>query len=96
MENEGFNIQKNTDYNLHRRYTRKSYNAQRSYYICLQIAHMISQLVEKSREIVSLKKDHPKLTLKAIPEHVISYLKMIDINICDFNTSDKRFQIRLC
>lgn len=51
-ENEGFNMQKNGGYNLEHAYS-KNEVAAKNFYLLLQIAHMISQLMEKG----SLLKD---------------------------------------
>jgi len=64
IENEGFNTQKNLGYNLGHKYTRTSFTGHQNYYQCMQIAHIINQLVEKSTEIVSLLDKDNKLTLK--------------------------------
>ena len=56
IENEGFNTQKNHGYNLHHKYSRKSYLASKNYYQCLQIAHLINQLVELSKNFKGLLK----------------------------------------
>jgi hypothetical protein len=64
IENEGFNVQKNEGYNLGHKYTRTSFTGHQNYYQCMQIAHIINQLVEKSTEIVSLLNKDNKLTLK--------------------------------
>jgi len=47
IENEGFNTQKNHGFNLSHKYARKNFNAIKNYYLLMQIAHLISQLVEK-------------------------------------------------
>ena len=52
IENEGFNIQKNGGYNLEHPYS-KNERAMKNFYLLLQIAHIISQLIEKG----SLLKD---------------------------------------
>lgn len=49
IENEGFNVQKNGGYRLKHKYNRKNLCAMQNYYQCMQIAHMINQLVELSR-----------------------------------------------
>ena len=46
IENEGFNIQKNSGLNLEHPYSHDEENA-KSYYFLLQIAHLIQQLIEK-------------------------------------------------
>ena len=45
-ENEGFNVQKNGGYNMEHTYSRDP-NASKVFYLLLQIAHMIFQLMEK-------------------------------------------------
>ena len=45
IENEGFNTQKRKGYNLHHKMNRKSLLAIKNYYNCLQIAHIIEQLI---------------------------------------------------
>jgi len=47
IENEGFNTQKNGGYNLEHSYSRNE-TASKNYYLLLQIAHIINQLMEKS------------------------------------------------
>jgi len=48
IENEGFNEQKNNGYNMEHLYSRKSFNAQQNYYQCLQVAHLLYQLLERT------------------------------------------------
>jgi hypothetical protein len=48
IENEGFNVQKNGGYNLEHAYTKNERGAQ-IYYLLIQIAHLLMQLVEKGR-----------------------------------------------
>ena len=55
IENEGFNIQKNGGYNLEHPYSQHEI-AMKNFYLLLQIAHIISQLMEKG----SLLKDQIK------------------------------------
>jgi len=45
IENEGFNTQKRKGYNLHHKMNRKNLAAIKNYYNCLQIAHIIEQLM---------------------------------------------------
>jgi hypothetical protein len=47
IENEGFNTQKNHGYALSHKYARKSFSAMQNYYLPMQLAHLINQLVEK-------------------------------------------------
>lgn len=75
IENEGFNTQKNGDYELEHKFSRKSLNALQNYYQMLQIAHMINQFVEKSADIISILNEHSKQTLKALWEDLMVYLR---------------------
>lgn len=45
-ENEGFNMQKNGGYNMEHPYT-DDYNGAKCFYLLMQIAHIINQLIEK-------------------------------------------------
>ena len=74
IENEGFNTQKNGGYNLGHKYSRKSFTGHQNYYQCMQIAHIINQLVEKSTEIVALLLENNKLTLKHLWKQWLSCL----------------------
>lgn len=66
IENEGFNEQKNTGYNLRHKYSRTSFNALQNYYQCLQIAHMINQMAYKAQSIIRLMDGHD--TFKSFEE----------------------------
>ena len=44
--NEGFNIQKNGGYNMEHPYTEDD-NGAKCFYLLMQIAHIINQLIEK-------------------------------------------------
>ena len=46
IENEGFNVQKNGGYNLEHAYTKNEHGAH-IYYLLIQIAHLLMQLMEK-------------------------------------------------
>ena len=46
VENEGFNVQKNGGYELEHGYT-TDVNGAKVFYYCLQIAHMLAQLLYK-------------------------------------------------
>ena len=56
IENEGFNAQKERGYNLEHAYSH-DYNGIKIYYLLLQIAHLIMQLLEKGR---LLRKTFPR------------------------------------
>ncbi len=55
IENQGFNMQKNGGYNLEHVYTEND-NAAKCYYLCLQIAHTLNQLIEKGNLIGEVRK----------------------------------------
>lgn len=77
IENEGFNTQKNSDYKMEHKYSRKSYNAMQNYYQMLQIAHMINQFTEKSRDFIELLKQYSKQTIKALWKELLTFMKSI-------------------
>lgn len=93
IENEGFNIQKNGGYNLGHKFSRTSFTAYKNYYQCMQIAHLINQLVEHSNDIAEYV-EKATLTIKSLWQDIRSMLKMIAVNANDFQLDD-RFQIRL-
>jgi len=72
IENEGFNTQKNLGYNLHHKYSRCSWQAGKNYYQCLQIAHLLNQLVELSEQAKRLLVG--KVTLKHLWKNLLSLL----------------------
>lgn len=48
IENEGFNVQKNGGYDLEHAYTHDE-NGMKNYYLLLQIAHLVMQLLDRGR-----------------------------------------------
>lgn len=80
IENEGFNTQKNHGYNLQHKYSRVSWLAAKNYYQCLQIAHLINQLVELS--VTYKKLLEGKITIKHLCKSMIGFLihKIINYN----------------
>jgi len=74
IENQGFNCQKNSGYELEHKYSRKNYNALQNYYFILQIAHIINQLVETGKQVKTLLNEHSKTTLKDLWTTLKSYL----------------------
>jgi hypothetical protein len=72
IENAGFNTQKNLGYRLHHKYSRCSWRAGKNYYQCLQIAHLLNQLVELSEQAKRLLSG--KKTLKHLWKCLISHL----------------------
>jgi hypothetical protein len=94
IENEGFNAQKNGGYNLGHKYARKSFTAHQNYYQCMQIAHIINQLVEKSTEIVALLNENKKLTIKHLWKQLLATMTSAIVNITEFE-QNRKTQIRL-
>jgi hypothetical protein len=96
IENEGFNTQKNQGYALEHKFSRVSFTALKNYYQCLQIAHIINQLVEDSKIIDSLLKNNRKFTIKYLWKRLLSFL--LEVAIDSFELAElisKPFQIRL-
>ncbi len=74
IENEGFNNQKNNDYNLAHKFSRTNFNATKNYYQLLQIADIINQLTYKSSSMGKRIKKYG-LTIKSIIAEIFSYIK---------------------
>jgi hypothetical protein len=81
IENQGFNTQKNGGYELEHKYSRTNYNAMQNYYLILQIAHLINQLVEQGRGVQVLLEAHSKTTIKGLWEVLVGYLRFIEHKI---------------
>lgn len=95
IENEGFNEQKNTKYNLQHKYSRTSFTATQNYYQCLQIAHMINQLAYKTNSMKSLIKGND--SLKSYEEMAVAVLIVEDLNekiILLEEILNKKYQLR--
>lgn len=96
IENEGFNTQKNQGYELGHKYSRTSFLALKNYYQCMQIAHMINQLVTLSAEMTQLLLNDTKLTIKHLWKGLIGFLKYGQV--CQKQLDhirEKRWQVRL-
>ncbi|HZK97250.1 MAG TPA: hypothetical protein VFC67_23820 [Prolixibacteraceae bacterium] len=65
---------KNLEYAMEHKFSRKSFIAMQNYYTVLQIAHMINQLVERSRQIVEIMNEHSKQTIVDLWKKMIAYL----------------------
>ena len=72
IENQGFNYQKNSGLNLHHKMNRHNIWAIKNYYICLQIAHLISQLMILNKK--SIIKTFQ--TLKEVWSVMLSLIKL--------------------
>jgi hypothetical protein len=81
IENEGFNTQKNLGYELEHKYSRVSYNAMQNYYQLLQIAHMINQFTEKSKDFIELLNRHSKQTIKALWKELLVFMRSIPYTV---------------
>lgn len=81
IENEGFNTQKNLGYELEHKYSRVSYNAMQNYYQLLQIAHMINQFTEKSKDFIELLNQHSKQTIKALWKELLVFMRSIPYTV---------------
>jgi hypothetical protein len=77
IENEGFNTQKCRDYELEHKYCRKSYQGMKNYYTLLQIAHLINQLIEKSKVGTALLKEHSKQTIRNLWINLLAYMLFV-------------------
>ena len=73
IENEGFNNQKNNDYELEHKFSRTSFDATKNYYQLLQIADIINQFTYKLKIVKEFLKSH-NLTTKALMINTFSYL----------------------
>ncbi|MDO8899417.1 MAG: hypothetical protein Q7V19_17320 [Bacteroidales bacterium] len=90
IENEGFNEQKNSGYNLGHKYSRKSFNATQNYYQCLQIAHMINQLAYKTQYVNNMIGSHD--TIKSYEECI--FIIMIGYDLDYFQSPNLNAQMR--
>lgn len=96
IENEGFNEQKNNGYNMEHLYSRKSFNAQQNYYQCLQIAHLLNQLLEHTSKIQELLQRFKKITLQYLWEQLVCAIKYQPLCVQTLAAIDsKKHQVRL-
>jgi len=90
IENEGFNTQKNGGYQLQHKYSRNNLTAIQNYYQCMQIGHLINQLVVLSNRFKQLKN---KSTLQHIWKVMIAfmYFGQIDSQLLTFKKTQFRY-----
>lgn len=88
LENEGFNAQKNQGFALGHKYARKNVNAMANYYLLMQIAHLISQLVEKTKLFLTALGKSGR-TIKSIVEDIVATLHR---EIVSLRSMEKYFQ----
>lgn len=96
IENEGFNTLKNNGYSLQHRYSRKSFAATQNYYQCMQMAHIINQLIEHSLHVQAVLSTHSKITIKHLWITLMQCLAMLELPD-DFlaTQTNTKYQIRL-
>ncbi len=93
IENEGFNTQKNLGYRLKHKYSRCSWVAGKNYYQCLQIAHLLNQLVELNQQAKRLLSGSKTLT--HLWKHLIGFLTFVTISLADIRVLEQmRSQMR--
>ena len=93
IENEGFNVQKNGGYNLEHAYSRDP-NARKIFYLLLQIAHLIFQLIEKGS---LFRKAFPKGlgSQRNLAKRILEAWRNLQISAGVFcSLGEGRFQIR--
>jgi hypothetical protein len=93
IENEGFNVQKNGGFALEHAYTR-NHTASKVFYLLLQIAHLIAQLIEKGS---LFRKAFPAGvgSAKNIAFRLLEAWRNLRLNAHQIQTIlDARFQIR--
>ena len=95
IENQGFNTQKNQGYHLQHKFKRRAVPTLHVYYMLLQIAHLINQVVIHSQEVAALLRASPKLTHKFLWEKMRSVLDMCRLSTDRLAENERRCQIRL-
>lgn len=93
IENQGFNTQKNGGYNLEHVYSYNE-NAAKCFYICLQIAHIINQLIEHGSLIEHAVKKYG--SIKNLTRCLVEAIRFIVVSPAEIKALfEKPFQIRL-
>ena len=91
IENEGFNMQKNNGYGLHHKMNRNNLTAIKNYYICLQIAHIIDQLIQKAKNNNATK---IWSTIKKMFEYLTAFLKIAEDILIEPPPVGKKYNYR--
>jgi hypothetical protein len=98
IENQGFNIQKNSDFNLEHSYSDNPEKL-KAYYYFLQIAHIILQLLEKGSLLRGLAKKSPSDlfgSLRNIARRLLESFRYLRLSDAAFDPGESaRIQIRL-
>ena len=93
IENEGFNTQKNLGYALQHKYARVNWQAAKNYYQCLQIGHLINQLMVLSTTFAPLLQG--KTTLAHLWRTMIAFLLYGRLRRSTLDAlAQRRFQVR--
>jgi len=93
IENEGFNTQKNLGYALQHKYARVNWQAAKNYYQCLQIGHLINQLMVLSTTFAPLLQG--KTTLAHLWRTMIAFLLYARLPRSTLDAlAQRRFQVR--
>lgn len=93
IENEGFNTQKNLGYALQHKYARLNWQAAKNYYQCLQIGHLINQLMVLSTTFEPLLQG--KTTLCHLWRTMIAFLLYGRLRRSTLDAlAQRRFQVR--
>jgi hypothetical protein len=74
---DAFNTQKRRGYMLSHKYSRVSFLATKNYYVLMQIAHLLNQLVEYSQHLARII-DHSKETLQHLWGLIVAALVFVD------------------
>ena len=94
IENEGFNTQKHHGYALQHKYARVSWRAAKNYYQCLQIGHLINQLMVLSRTFQPLLQG--KMTLRHLWQEMMAFLTQGELSSAALAPiAQRRCQVRL-
>ena len=93
IENEGFNTQKHLGYALQHKYARVNWQAAKNYYQCLQIGHLINQLMVLSTTFAPLWQG--KTTLRHLWRTMIAFLLYGRLRRATLDVlTQRRFQVR--
>ena len=94
IENEGFNTQKHLGYALEHKYARVSWRAAKNYYQCLQIGHLINQLMILSRSFQTYLQG--KMTCRHLWQCMMAFLLEGHLSRHPLDAlAQQRIQIRL-
>lgn len=94
-----FNTQKNRGGTLHHKFNRNDFTAIKNWHHIRQLACLINELVEHTREIRLLLKENTKMTLKELWKNINAFFVMcsVDIVVAEFEAFSQTYrQVRLC